>query len=266
MQQIGRSPADLFNEPMTALFNQGMILGEDREKMSKSRGNVIDPDDLVAQFGADTVRGYLMFAFRWDQGGPWDSQGIQGVVRWLNDVWALFVDRPPVAGEASQADTAALRRRVHQTIQRVTDGLENFTFNTSIAALMELKNAMQDARRTPVINTDAWDEARHIYLRLMAPFTPHIVEELWTRSGYPYSIHQQPWPEYNAAAAAEDMITLVVQVNGKVRDRITVPVSIGKAEAQAAALATEGAKRHMGGKPPRKVIFVAERGMINIVV
>ncbi len=266
MKRHGRDPQGLFNEPMSALFNQGMILGEDREKMSKSRGNVIDPDDLVAQHGADTVRGYLMFAFRWDQGGPWDSQGIQGVIRWLNDVWGLFVDTPAVPGQAGEADIAALRRRVHQTIRRVTAGLEGFTFNTSIAALMELKNAMQDARQTPVVNTAAWDEARHVYLRLMAPFAPHITEELWARSGYPYSVHTQPWPEYDEAAAAEAMITLVVQVNGKVRDRVEVPADISEDEAKARALATAGAQRHMNGKQPKKVIYIAGRGMVNIVV
>ncbi|NPV65816.1 MAG: leucine--tRNA ligase [Anaerolineae bacterium] len=266
MRRIGREPAGLFDEPMLALFNQGMILGEDREKMSKSRGNVIDPDDLVAEFGADTVRAYLMFAFRWDQGGPWDSQSIQGPVRWLNDVWALFADTPQVDGTPDEAQVADLRRRVHQTIKQVSDGLEEFSFNTAIAALMALKNTLQDARRTPVVNSPAWDEARNIYLRLMAPFTPHIAEELWARAGYPFSVHNQPWPVYDAAVAAEQTITLIVQINGKVRDRIEVPASISEEEARAAALASPGAQRHLAGKTPHKVIYVPARGMVSIVV
>ncbi len=266
MKKIGRDPQTLFDEPMAALFNQGMILGEDREKMSKSRGNVIDPDDLVQAYGADTVRGYLMFAFRWDQGGPWDSKGIQGVIRWLNDVWGLFAETPAVKGEASETQVAGLRRKVHQTIKRVTAGLEGFTFNTSIAALMELKNTLQDARKTPAVNSEAWDEARHVYLRLMAPFAPHMAEELWETNGYGYSVHQQAWPEYDEAIAAEDMITLVVQINGKVRDRVEVPADIGEDEAKEKALATEGAQRHLDGKEPRKVIYIAGRGMVNIVV
>ncbi len=267
MQAIGREITDgLFDEPMRALFNQGMILGEDREKMSKSRGNVIDPDDLVAEFGADTVRGYLMFAFRWDQGGPWDSQGIQGVVRWLYDVWGLYADAPQVAGKPDEEQVTALRRRAHQAIKQVTDGLENFSFNTAIAALMSLKNILQDAARTPVVNSEAWDEVRSIYLRLMAPFTPHITEELWERAGYPYSIHNQDWPAYDAAIAAEDSMTLVIQVNGKVRDRIDVPVDISENDAKAAALAREAVQRYLNGKQPRKVIYIAPRGMINIVV
>jgi leucyl-tRNA synthetase len=266
MKKINRSTDGQFNEPMLALYNQGMILGEDREKMSKSRGNVVDPDNLVAEYGADTVRGYLMFAFRWDQGGPWDYQGIQGVVRWLNDVWALYAEQPAAEGTATEDQIASLRRKVHQTIKRVTDGLEDFGFNTAIAGLMELKNALQDARKTAVVNSDAWDEARSTYLRLMAPFTPHIAEELWARSGYKFSVHTQPWPKYDEAAAAEESMTLVVQINGKVRDRIEVSVDISEEDAKAAALNSEGAQRHMAGKEPRKVIYIAQRGMINIVI
>jgi leucyl-tRNA synthetase len=266
MRRAGRAPNALFDEPMSALHNQGMILGEDREKMSKSRGNVVAPDDLVHQYGADAVRAYLMFGFRWDQGGPWDSQGIQGPVRWLNDVWTLFA--APVSAPSRSADESAaddLRRKVHQTIKRVTDGMETFSFNTAIAALMTLKNILQDARQT-LAGSAAWDEARSIYLRLMAPFTPHIAEELWARSGYPYSVHTQPWPEHDPAIAAEDMITLVVQVNGKVRDRVQVPADISEDEAKAAALATAGAQRHLDGRPPKKVIYVPKTGMVNIVV
>jgi len=266
MEKHGRDPEGLFDEPMMALFNQGMILGEDREKMSKSRGNVIDPDDLVARYGADTVRGYLMFAFRWDQGGPWDSQSIQGVIRWLNETWSLLADEVPASGKSDPAGEAALRRKAHQIIKQVTDGLEQFTFNTAIAGLMELKNTMQDARKTAVAGSPAWEEATGIMLRLMAPFTPHIAEELWTRTGHEYSIHTQPWPEYDEDVAAEDVITLVVQVNGKVRDRLEVPADITEDDAKAKALASEGAQRYLDGKSPRKVIYVAARGMVNIVV
>ena len=266
MEKVGRDPAHLFDEPMMALFNQGMILGEDREKMSKSRGNVIDPDDLVARYGADTVRGYLMFAFRWDQGGPWDSQSIQGVVRWLNEAWSLLVDPIPAGGKADPEGEVALRRKAHQIIKQVTDGLEQFTFNTAIAGLMELKNTMQAVRKTAVAGSPAWNEASGIMLRLMAPFTPHVAEELWARTGHAYSIHTQPWPEYDESAAAEDVITLVVQVNGKVRDRVEVAADISDEDAKAKALATEGAQRYLDGKQPKKVIYVAVRGMVNIVV
>ncbi len=237
----------------------------DVEKMSKSKGNVVAPDELVSTYGADAVRAYLMFAFRWEQGGPWDSQGIQGVVRWLNDVWALVLD----GVEGNQADPATerdLMRKVHQTIKAVGDGLEHFTFNTALAALMALRNTLHDIQRRDTVSRAVWDEAIRHLLLLMAPFTPFIAEELWVRRGYPYSIHTQPWPVYNPEIAAEEEITLVVQINGKVRDRIQVPAGISEDEAKRLALESTGAQRHMAGKTPRKVIFVAQRGMVNIVV
>src|SRR5258706_6207255 len=148
--------------------------------MSKSKCNGGSTDKLVEQYGGDTVRAYLLFAFRWESGGPWDSKGIQGVVRWLHDVWNIVVgDKPDVKGEASDAEVRALRRKVHQTIQRVSEGLDTFGFNTAVAALMELKNTLLAVRKTPVVKTAAWDEAIASLLTLMAPFTPHIAEELW---------------------------------------------------------------------------------------
>ncbi len=258
-------PESMFSEPMTRLYNQGIILGEDSEKMSKSRGNVVDPDDLVAKFGADTVRGYLMFAFKWDQGGPWNNQGISGIVRFLNDVWNVVTATAPAAGKASPDEVKALRRKTHQTIRRVTDDMESFGFNTAIAALMELKNTLQKFQKTPVVSTDAWNEAIRLLLLMMAPFTPHIAEELWARVGGPYSIHQQAWPVYDAAIAAEEMITIPVQVNGKVRDRIVVPADADEEAVKAAALASEKVKEHLNGGTPQKVIVIAGR-LVNIVL
>jgi leucyl-tRNA synthetase len=237
----------------------------DVEKMSKTQGNVVAPDELVEQFGADTVRAYLMFAFRWEQGGPWDSKGIYGVVRWLNDVWTLVNDGAP-EGTPNPAAERDLRRKVHQTIKKVSDGLETFGFNTAMAGLMELKNTLQKVARERNVSREVWDEAVRTMLLLMAPFTPFVAEELWERIGQPYSIHQQSWPVFDPEIAAEEQITLVVQVNGKVRDRLQVPANITEEEAKRLALESEGAKRHMDGKQPRKVIFVADRGMVNIVV
>ncbi len=236
------------------------------EKMSKSKGNVVAPDELVAQYGADVVRGYLMFAFRWESGGPWDSQGIQGVVRWLNDVWNIVTDTPANAGEVTAAEVRAVRRRVHQTIKRVGDGLETFSFNTAVAALMELKNYLAGLRKSPITSHPVWGEAIRTMLLLMAPVTPFITEELWEVLGQPYSIHNQAWPTYDADAAKEDEITLVVSVNGKVRARITAPAGIDQAAATALALGTEEIQKFVNGGEPKKVIYVAERGMLNIVV
>jgi leucyl-tRNA synthetase len=258
--------------PVVNLQGQPITINELRyrlsaEKMSKSKGNVIAPDQLVSQYGADVVRGYLMFAFRWESGGPWDSQGIQGVVRWLNDVWNLVTDeKPQIAGEIKDSDVRALRRKVHQTIQRVSEGLETFGFNTAVAALMELKNAMTALRKTPVISSPAWAEAVGMMLTLMAPFTPHIAEELWERTGHAYSIHNQPWPTFDPEIAKEEEITLVVSVNGKVRARIAVPAGIGEAEAKSRALASPEIQRFVNNQSPKKVIYVADRGMLNIVI
>ncbi|MEW5868735.1 MAG: leucine--tRNA ligase [Chloroflexota bacterium] len=251
-------------EPMTQLRNQGIILGEDSEKMSKSRGNVIAPDDLVNRYGADTVRAYLMFFARWEMGAPWNSSGIEGTVRWIRRVWAL-VTEPANYGNPSAETLRSLRRKLHQTLQRVTHDFETFEFNTIVSGLMELLNEMYRGREQGAGGTPEWNEAVDIYLRMMAPVTPHVAEELWARLGKPYSIHNQPWPEADEQAAAEEQITLVVQVNGKLRDRITVPVDIGEEQAKALALESEAVQRHLGGQTPRKVILVPGK-LVNIVV
>jgi leucyl-tRNA synthetase len=252
-------------EPMTQLRNQGMVLGEDHEKMSKSRGNVIAPDELVKMYGADTVRAYLMFFARWDMGGPWNSQGIEGTVRWIRRVWTLFTD-PATPGTASDETKRTLRRKVHQTLKSVTRDFEMFEFNTIISSMMELMNEMYKAREAGAVGSDEWAEAQDIYLRMLAPVAPHIAEELWTEHlGKPYSIHQQPWPKFDAKAAAEDEITIPVQINGKLRDRVLVPADASEEDIKSAALATEGAQKYMEGKSPKKVIVVPKK-LVNIVV
>jgi len=256
-----------FDEPMLRLYNQGMVLGEDGEKMSKSRGNVVAPDDLVQTYGADTVRTYLMFFARWDQGGPWDSQGIKGPRRFLEDVWNLALEEPEARGKEpapSPDQVRGLRRKTHQTIRKVTEDLKSFSFNTAIAALMELRNTMQDAKRTALYGTEAWEEAIESLLLLLCPIAPHITEELWNRLGRPYSIHQQGWPQWDETVAAEEMLTLIVQVNGRLRDRIQVPASITEEKAKELALASENVQRNLGDNEPRKVIYVRGK-LVNIV-
>jgi leucyl-tRNA synthetase len=252
-------------EPMLQLRNQGMVLGEDGEKMSKSRGNVISPDDLVEKYGADTVRAYLMFFARWELGGPWNSGGISGTERWLRRVWKLFTEQTP-PGEADEDVIRKLRQQVHATLRDVTDHYEKFEFNTIISALMELLNNLYEAWDAGAGGTKAWEEARNIYLRMMAPATPHIAEELWTEAlGKPYSVHMQPWPAVDEEAARKEEVTLIVQVNGKLRDRIQVPAGISDQEAEKLALQSEGAQAHIEGREIRKVIIVPGR-LVNIVV
>jgi leucyl-tRNA synthetase len=207
-----------------------------------------------------------MFGWRWDQGGPWDSQGIEGVVRFLNRVWDCVLE-PGYSGDDQPAakEIRDLRRKVHQSIRKGTEDMEKFSFNTYIANLMELNNALLKAKESPAYGTAAWDEALEALLLMLAPACPHIAEELWTRTGRPYSIHLQAWPQWDEEVAAEEMITLVVQVNGKVRDRVELPVDVDEETARTLALQTDGVKRHSEGKEIVKVIFVPGR-LVNVVV
>ncbi|MFZ3150810.1 MAG: leucine--tRNA ligase [Anaerolineaceae bacterium] len=251
------------NEPMLQLRNQGMVLGEDGEKMSKSRGNVIAPDDLVARYGADTVRSYLIFFSRWEIGGPWNSSGIEGNARWLRRLWATLLEE--AEGNASADVLRSLRRKTHQTLRAITYDYENFEFNTIVSSLMELLNEMGKAKSAGAYGSPEWNETVDIYLHLLAPVCPHIAEELWQRLGKPYSIHQQPWPKVDEEAASEDEITLIIQVNGKLRDRLTVPPSISEEDAKTLALASQPVQQFIGDKPVRKVIIVPGK-LVNIVV
>jgi leucyl-tRNA synthetase len=252
-------------EPMMQLRNQGMVLGEDHEKMSKSRGNVIAPDVLVGRYGADSVRAYLMFFARWDMGAPWNSTGIDGTVRWLRRIWAMFTEPISEKPSGSLETLKVLRRKVHQTLRRVTHDFEQFEFNTIVSGLMELLNEMGKAKEAGAAGTPAWDEAVDIYLRMLAPVCPHISEELWQRLGKPYSIHTQPWPQVDEAAAKEEEITIPIQVNGKIRDRIVVPADASEDDVKTAALASEAVKKFLDGKPPKKVIVVPKK-LVSIVV
>jgi leucyl-tRNA synthetase len=254
-----------FDEPMERLFNQGIILGEDSEKMSKSRGNVVAPDDLVAKYGADTVRCFLMFIGPWEEGGPWNSQGIEGVQRFLNRVWALVVEEPAASDQQADMDAHALRHITHCTIKVATADIERFQFNTMIARLMELTNALMKVRETPLRGTPAWDEAVDALVRMLAPLAPHVAEELWARMGRPYSIHQQRWPVYEEALTVLDEVELAIQVNGKVRAQIRVPADLPDAEVQKLALAQERVQPYLEGQEVVKVIVVPKR-LVNIVV
>jgi leucyl-tRNA synthetase len=254
------------SEPMLRLFNQGIILGEDNEKMSKSRGNVVNPDGYVQTLGADTTRVYLMFIGPWDAGGPWSSRGIEGVHRFLQRVWdVVTAPRASLTERASPEDVAALRRMTHKTIRKVTDDIEGFRFNTMIAALMEFNNYLLKVQATPVAGSQAWPEAVRALILMLAPVAPHLAEELWQRLGEPYSVHTQSWPQWDEAAAADKMVTLVVQVNGKVRERLSVPAGIGEKEVQELALASPNVQRHTAGKQVAKVIYVPGQ-LVNLVV
>jgi leucyl-tRNA synthetase len=261
-----------FDEPMLRLFNQGMILGPDGEKMSKSRGNVINPDEFVTKYGADTVRGYLMFIGPWEMGGPWDMNAIEGVHRFLQRAWAVVTEdvrlTHPTMDPNIQPDPEqerALARKLHQTIIKVTEDMENFRFNTAIAALMELNNALIKAKETTVVNSPTWEHAIRSLQIMMAPIFPHIAEELWHRQGNTSSIHLQRWPEGDPDKAREEAITVVVQINGKVRDKLVVAPGVDGAALEQQALALASVQKWLDGKPVRRVIVVPDK-LVNIVI
>jgi len=260
-----------FDEPFTRLFNQGVIIVE-RQKMSKSRGNVITPDEYVSELGADAVRAYLMFVAPWEKGGEWNDSGISGISRWLNRVWNLVLEeyqmKPTAVAEDESGNQEAhreLQRIAHQTIRKVSEDMEKLRFNTMIAALMEFTNYLAKAKETGCITDSAWEEARDTLLLLLAPTTPHLAEELWQRTGHEYSIHNQSWPQWDEALARDEEITLVVQVNGKLRDRIAVPASITEAEARQIALERQRVKAYLEGKEITDIIYVPGR-LVNLVV
>jgi leucyl-tRNA synthetase len=269
-------------EPFIRLFNQGQILGADGERMSKSRGNVQDPDELVHRYGADTVRLFLMFMGPWDQGGPWSPTGIGGVHRFLNRVWTLVLDptgREPgdpdagslPAGETADQARAVLRAAAHRTLRDVSADYDAFHFNTMMAKLMELTNTLFRYRGTEVAGGAEWDEAIRLLLLMLAPSAPHIAEELWSRradaSGAPWtSIHLQAWPDVDPAAIVESTREIPVQVNGKLRARVIVPAAATTEEIEAAVLANDRIVAILDGRMPDRVVVAGGGRLVNIVI
>ena len=254
-----------FDEPFVRLLNQGTIL-HNGQKMSKSRGNVIAPDDYVGDLGSDVVRTYLMFMGPWERGGDWSDGGINGVARWTNRVWDICSRDPRILDDLpTDADSVRdLRRDLHKTIRRVGEDIESFKFNTAIAAMMEFSNSLNQAWERRDVDSEVWNESLKALALMMSPITPFLSEELWERLGHEYSVHQQEWPAWDPDLAADEMITLVVQVNGRLRDRIQVPADISEPDAREKALASARVAAHTDGKTIRRVIYVPGR-LVNIV-
>ena len=252
-----------FDEPFIRLFNQGLIVIE-RQKMSKSRGRVITPDEYIAELGADAVRAYLMFIGPWDQGGEWDDRGIKGIARWLNRIWSLVLGAY-AQDEPKATETENLRHITHKTIKRVSEDLEKFRFNTMIAALMEFTNYLGKVREERSVASAAFKEAIDTLMLLLAPTAPHLAEELWDRSGHLYSIHNQPFPEWDEGLVAEEQFTLVIQVNGRLRDRVAVPITITEEEARELALSRERIRTYLKDGEVARIIYVPCR-LVNIVM
>ncbi len=258
------------DEPFQNLLTQGMVI-KDHAKMSKSKGNVVDPDYLVERYGADTARLFCLFAAPPERDLEWSDQGVEGMSRFLHRLWRLVGAlaaqlAPPDA--SVPADLAGvdrdLHRRTHATIRRVTeDVVGRLHFNTAIAAVMELVGALGDVAgaASPAVLREAVDAT----LRLLAPFVPHVTNELWEQTGHMATLDDTSWPEADSAALVRESVELPVQVNGKLRGRIVVPVDAGDAEVLAAALEDPRVRQHVGGRPLRKQVVVPGR-MVNLVV
>lgn len=253
-----------FGEPFKKLFNQGTIIAE-HQKMSKSRGNVINPDKYVSEMGADAVRAYLMFSGPWELGGDWSDSGIAGVSRWMNRLWNLVLE-PYIEGKEISVEAAKeLKRNVHQTIKKVTGDVNSLQFNTMIAALMEYTNYLAKVKESALVDSRDWHEAMEILIKMLAPTAPHTSEELWHLTKHHYSIHNQSWPKWDEELAKEEEITLIVQVNGKLRERLTVPVSITEEQAKQLVHANEKIRTYIEGKAVVKSIYVPGK-LINLVI
>ena len=255
-------------EPFQRLVNQGIILGEDGQKMSKSRGNVVNPDDVIAQYGADAFRCYEMFMGPLEQMKPWSMTGVEGVSRFLARVWRLVMEENQ-AGEWKVApvvqdvppDKAQLKV-IHATTKKVGEDIEALSFNTAIAQMMVFVNAFIPANPRP-------RAAMRTLIQLLNPFAPHLTEELWQRLGFDEHgarpLAKEPWPEFDAQHLIEDEIEIPVQVNGKLRDKIVVPKDALPAAIEAAALASAKVHEHTAGKTIKTVVVVPGR-LVNIVV
>ncbi len=242
-------------EPFKKLKNQGLILGPDGEKMSKSRGNVINPDDIIEKYGADTLRMYEMFMGPFEDAVAWDAKGVEGVSRFLQKVWRMVYGKN-FAGNEPDKKTAII---LHKTIKKVTEDIEAFKFNTAIAAMMVFVNEMLN---TPEKITKNFIEK---FLLILSPFAPHLAEELWENLGHKDSIFKEKWPAYDPKLIKEEKITLVIQINGKVRDKIEVTSDIDEKEAKKQAQASVKVQKFIGNKEVKKVIFVPQK-LINLVV
>jgi len=268
-------------EPFRKLFNQGQILGSDGERMSKSRGNVQDPDELVSRYGADAVRLFLMFMGPWDQGGPWNPSGIEGVHRFLRRVWTVALDahgREPgdpssgrlPDGQDEAAAERAIRVAAHRTLAQVTEEHAGFRWNTMVAHLMELTNLLMRYRGTVVAGGAGWNESMRLLLLMLAPIAPHIAEELWSRQlaahGQDWrSIHTETWPRHDETLVVAEVVELPVQVNGKLRDLVPMAPGLARDEIERLVMARPKVQANLAGVTVVKVIHVGDR-LVNIVV
>ncbi|HJC03507.1 MAG TPA: leucine--tRNA ligase [Candidatus Ligilactobacillus avistercoris] len=245
-------------EPFQRLVNQGMILGDNHEKMSKSKGNVVNPDDIVEQYGADTLRLYEMFMGPLDASIAWSEDGLSGAHKFIKRIWNLLIDdQDRLRDRVTTENDGALDRIYNQTVKKVTDDFEQLHFNTAISQMMVFVNQCYKADALPLEYVEG-------FVKLIAPLTPHIAEELWTKLGHVGSIAYAQWPTYDESKLEEDTVEIIVQVNGKLRAKLTVSKNITKDELEKQALADEKVQHHLEGKTIRKVIVIPGK-LVNVV-
>jgi len=258
-----------FDEPFRALRNHGMILAPDGQKMSKSKGNTIEPGGLISQgYGADTIRIMELFIGPWDQRANWSVEGVGGAHRFLQRVWTFtqeHIDAKDTSNIATDADCSQLKQNLHKTTKKVSQDLNNFGFNTAIAALMELTNEFYKLKIKSPLGSHEWDESINTLLKLLAPFAPHISEELWQQLGNNSSIHTSEWPEWDESLLVQDSVKIAVQVNGKLRGEVEVPSDSDQEHVKNIALSDEGVSKHADSESIKKVIYIPNR-LINFVV
>ncbi len=246
-------------EPFMKLVNQGMILGSNHEKMSKSKGNVVNPDDIVDQYGADTLRLYEMFMGPLEESVPWDEKGLHGANKWVQRVWRLLMDdNNHLRDRVSTYNDGKLTKVYNQTVKKVTDDFERMHFNTAISQLMVFVNEAYKVDVLPV-------EYMEGFVKMIAPLMPHLAEELWSQFNESETITYQPWPTYDEKALVEDEVEMIVQVNGKVRAKIKMAKDADNKDVEDAALANEHVHSFVDGKDVKKVIVIPNR-IVNIVV
>ncbi|NLH95800.1 MAG: leucine--tRNA ligase [Clostridiaceae bacterium] len=257
-----------FDEPFLSLVHQGTILGPDGNRMSKSKGNTISPDDYIKEYGSDVFRMYLGFGFAYTEGGPWSDDGIKAISRFVGRVERL-IESASALDRTLEGEYGAEEKELdfvrHTAIKGVTEDADRFQFNTSIARLMELVNALYKYESTGRKNHRLFVDTVMDLLKLLAPFAPHLAEELWEQMGGPYSIFSQPWPKWDDKKLTRDEVEIVIQLNGKIREKIMVPSGLDRAQTEEAAMKNEKVIKLLEGKTVMKVIAVPGR-LVNIVV
>jgi leucyl-tRNA synthetase len=252
------------DEPFTNLLTQGMVV-KDGAKMSKSKGNVVDPDYIVEKYGADTARLFILFASPPERELEWSDAGVEGCYRFLKRTWKLFTERISINPNVDGDEKKKIEKKLHQTIKGVTEDVEKFSFNTTIAKLMELLNTMQESSISGATTTLIRREYVANFLLLLSPFAPHISEELWHQLGNKESILKQAWPKFDPALIAEEEIVIPIQVNGKLRETITIPADLNEEGIKQKALASEKVKSFTAGKQIVKTIYIPGK-LLNLVV